>query len=937
MSSGHSVRLDNVIVSDYDNRLSEPILEMKVLNVMFYQHGYFVSSHPWEVIVAALTLMLTLGITAFNIGYPGALQNTPGYQGSEMHVLVVLAAMLNASHQFKHVYQNGSRLVIAVSLAYALFAGIIFIGCLLCLFGQTLSQIKDAFPLFLIMVDMNKAVNLAQQTFKSASQDGICSAIASGLAMMGPGLTLDTVVKTLVIEIGTTSGVSRLESLATYVVLSSIVTYVVFLTFYPALLALIFEVTRMESDQNPAASQEDEPNPVLERVKVIMSAGLMLVHAHNRWPLNRCASPKSIASTGSNQSAQSFSASSSGASPATPESPTLPAADTSEAMPRLYEQMTGTGGPASWWWLSIEQVVILGVALAIAVKYLFFERRAQLKQQLSAAAKDLIEGSDNRTGRAIPQCEVVPTREYRENVRRVSSDLDERKISPFMIGDGEFDRADKTVQTDLPFISHRDAQETNSGSNPRETQAERPCRGVPECLELLADAEKGPRELTDEEVIMLLDKKEIQLYKLENVLDDHVRGVAIRRYMIAREAGIGSALDKLPYRHYDYEKVFGACCENVIGYMPVPVGIAGPLILDGRSFHVPMSTTEGCLIASTNRGCRAIARAGGAYSTITGDGMTRGPVVKLPTVAEAQQVKLWLEKPENFAEIKEAFDSTSRYARLKYIHCQLTGVRLFIRFVSTTGDAMGMNMLSKGTDVAISHLQKIFPKMAVIAVSGNFCTDKKPSAMNWIEGRGKSVSCEATIPAHVVRDVLKTSASDLVEVNLSKNLIGSAMAGSIGGFNAQAANIVTAIFIATGQDPAQNVESSNCITVIERCGVNNEDIHIQCTMPSIEVGTVGGGTVLPPQESMLELLGVKGASTDEPGENARTLAKVVCGAVVAGELSLLSALAARDLVKSHMRHNRSVVNMAPLSNSGNPPATVSVDKRGLLSACPVSE
>lgn len=191
-----------------------------------------------------------------------------------------------------------------------------------------------------------------------------------------------------------------------------------------------------------------------------------------------------------------------------------------------------------------------------------------------------------------------------------------------------------------------------------------------------------------------------------------------------------------------------------------------------------------------------------------------------------------------------------------------------------------------------------------LSLSGNFCTDKKPAAVNWIEGRGKSVVCEAIVPADVVTNVLKTSVHALVDVNISKNLIGSAMAGSVGGFNAHAANIVTAIFIATGQDPAQNVGSSNCMTLMEPWGAEGKDLYVSCTMPSIEIGTVGGGTGLPAQSACLEMLGVKGPHVAEPGENARKLARIVCATVLAGELSLMAALTAGHLVKSHLTHNR---------------------------------
>merc|ERR1719445_452546 len=129
--------------------------------------------------------------------------------------------------------------------------------------------------------------------------------------------------------------------------------------------------------------------------------------------------------------------------------------------------------------------------------------------------------------------------------------------------------------------------------------------------------------------------------------------------------------------------------------------------------------------------------------------------------------------------------------------------------------AMGMNMLSKATEFATNRMLDVFPDMEIISLSGNFCTDKKPAAVNWVEGRGKSVVAEAIVPAHIVSSVLKTSTSALVDLNISKNLVGSSMAGSIGGFNAHAANVITAIYIATGQDAAQNVGSSNCITLME--------------------------------------------------------------------------------------------------------------------------
>jgi hydroxymethylglutaryl-CoA reductase (NADPH) len=329
--------------------------------------------------------------------------------------------------------------------------------------------------------------------------------------------------------------------------------------------------------------------------------------------------------------------------------------------------------------------------------------------------------------------------------------------------------------------------------------------------------------LTDDELVDLSLRGKIPGYALEKTLGDKVRAVKIRRSVIARTSATKDLTSKLensllPYKYMDYDRVFGACCENVIGYTPLPIGVAGPLTIDGRSYFLPMTTTEGVLVASVSRGCKAINAGGGAVTVLTGDGMTRGPCVGFETLSRAAAAKIWLDSLPGQKVMKEAFNSTSRFARLQEIKSTIAGTYVYIRFKTTTGDAMGMNMISKGVEHALSVMSNEagFEDMAIITVSGNYCTDKKPAAINWIDGRGKSVVAEAIIPGDVVRSVLKSDVDALVELNISKNLIGSAMAGSIGGFNAHAANIVTAIFLATGQDPAQNVESSNCITVMRK-------------------------------------------------------------------------------------------------------------------------
>nr|UYR28632.1 3-hydroxy-3-methylglutaryl-coenzyme A reductase 2 [Andrographis alata] len=409
----------------------------------------------------------------------------------------------------------------------------------------------------------------------------------------------------------------------------------------------------------------------------------------------------------------------------------------------------------------------------------------------------------------------------------------------------------------------------------------------------------------DDELVDRVVSGEIPSYSLESKLGDCLRAARIRRAAVQHLTG--RSLEGLPLEAFDYDSILGQCCEMPVGYVQIPVGIAGPLLLNGCEYSVPMATTEGCLVASTNRGCKAIHASGGATCVLLRDGMTRAPVVRFPSAKRASELKFFIEDPINFETLSVVFNRSSRFARLQSIKSAIAGKNLYLRFTCSTGDAMGMNMVSKGVQNVLEFLQNDFPDMDVIGISGNYCSDKKPAAVNWIEGRGKSVVCEATISGDVVSKVLKTTVSGLVELNMLKNLTGSAMAGALGGFNAHAANIVSAIFIATGQDPAQNIESSHCITMMEAVN-DGKDIHISVTMPSIEVGTVGGGTQLASQSACLNLLGVKGANKESPGANAQLLGLVVAGAVLAGELSLMSAISAGQLVKSHMKYNRSQKN-----------------------------
>jgi len=223
---------------------------------------------------------------------------------------------------------------------------------------------------------------------------------------------------------------------------------------------------------------------------------------------------------------------------------------------------------------------------------------------------------------------------------------------------------------------------------------------------------------------------------------------------------------------------------------------------------------------------------------------------------------------------------------------------VYVRFEFDTKDAMGMNMVTIASD-AMSKLIEAKTKAKCLSVSGNMCIDKKPSALSMIEGRGKSVVAEAVIKKDIVKSVLKTTPEDIVELNYRKNLMGSALAGSLG-HNAQFANMVAAMYIATGQDPAHVVEGSLGITMAEQ---DANGLYISVYMPAVNVGTVGGGTGLATQKEALSILGCAG-STATPGETAKKFAEIVAATVLSGELSVLAAQASGQMTRAHVKLGR---------------------------------
>ncbi|MEF8883887.1 MAG: hydroxymethylglutaryl-CoA reductase (NADPH) [Haloarculaceae archaeon] len=384
---------------------------------------------------------------------------------------------------------------------------------------------------------------------------------------------------------------------------------------------------------------------------------------------------------------------------------------------------------------------------------------------------------------------------------------------------------------------------------------------------------------------------DLRLYELDDHADAET-AVRARRLAVERETGVdlGATGDyAVPAESVD------ANIENMVGATQVPVGVAGPVAVHGEAadgeFYLPIATTEGALVASVNRGCSTVSAAGGATARVTERGMTRAPVFSVDDVAEGAAVAEWVQDNED--RLAAAAEETTRFGRLQEVTPYVVGDSVFLRFSYHTGDANGMNMATIATRAAAELVEAETPA-SLVALSGNLCTDKKPAAINAVEGRGHSVTADVTIPRETVEDRLDTTPEAVAEVNTRKNLVGSAKAGSLG-FNAQVANVVAGVFLATGQDEAHVVEGSNCITTVE---AREDELYASVSLASLQVGTVGGGTGLATQSEALELLGVAGGG-DPPGENADAFAEVVAAGALAGELSLLSALSSRHLSSAH--------------------------------------
>lgn len=340
--------------------------------------------------------------------------------------------------------------------------------------------------------------------------------------------------------------------------------------------------------------------------------------------------------------------------------------------------------------------------------------------------------------------------------------------------------------------------------------------------------------------------------------------------------------------------------ENLIGVIQLPVGIAGPLAIRGDlargSFYVPLATTEGTLVLSVTRGAAAITAAGGALVHASGPEVERAPLFVFADARRARQAALWIE--QHLGRLRAEAEATTRHGRLLSVTPVLFGRRLVLRFIYSTADAAGQNLVTLATDAACRWLRARPPFAAVefYSIESNLSHDKKLAALSASGRRGRRVDAEVTIPRAVTLRALHATADDIARV-AREGTYASVISGAVGA-QAQFANVLAALFLATGQDVASVVECGSGLTIIEATA--DGDLYASVTIPNLIVGSVGGGTCLPSQHECLSALGCAG-----PGR-ARKLAEIAGAAVLAGELSLTASLAADTFAQAHATLGRPV-------------------------------
>lgn len=364
---------------------------------------------------------------------------------------------------------------------------------------------------------------------------------------------------------------------------------------------------------------------------------------------------------------------------------------------------------------------------------------------------------------------------------------------------------------------------------------------------------------------------------------------AARRAFIAQQTGV--ELNHVGRHSFD-PAILPGNIENFTGVVQMPLGFAGPLRVNGEEaqgdFYVPMATTEGTLVASYSRGMGLTRDAGGITTTVVDDAMQRSPVFVFDDARQARDFALWIN--ERFADIKAAAESTTRSGRLRNIEQYPASRMLYLRFNYTTGDAAGQNMCGKATYAACRWINANYPRpIARYFLSGNMDTDKKHSQLNTLNGRGKRVIAEITLPRELLRERMRTTPEAMYAARMASQL-GGLMAGAVHN-GVHPANGIAAVFIATGQDEANVAESHASLVYAELTG--RGDYYYSVTLPSLIVATYGGGTGLATQKECLESLGCYGSG------KARKLAEIVAATVLCGEISLGAAVVSEEWVSSH--------------------------------------
>jgi len=334
--------------------------------------------------------------------------------------------------------------------------------------------------------------------------------------------------------------------------------------------------------------------------------------------------------------------------------------------------------------------------------------------------------------------------------------------------------------------------------------------------------------------------------------------------------------------------------ENQIGYMSIPMGMAGPLILDGNyasgKYFIPLCTVEGTLVASMTRGMQATSKGAGIKTSHLHQRMSRAPIFFFEDIRQQSRFVKWIKSNEG--EIRVAAESTTRYGKLTSIDTHQLNKYVILEFAYETGNACGQNMVSKATMHACELIRQ--KTDVTFILDSNFSGDKKASGATQLKGRGHHVSAQTFLSDQVIDKVLGTSAAEMYKIQEFGPYV-STMANS-NGIQLHLSNALTAIYMATGQDVACVAENAVGYTQME---ITDGGMEFMLTMPSISVGTVGGGTRLPQQQQCLKLLDC------HEGEFAsRKLSEIICASALCLEISLIAAIVSEKWVGAHMRYGR---------------------------------